>query len=408
MIHPILTSMRFSSSNRNLNLFAQRFCLQQTMLARVATFLRDQLHKCYGAGWEGRTTAMASEPAWLRAVWRWCGVLFVWPTKFPMPTIGHTTKKIVQDPDGSWWCETTFTPVSYPDILRGMMTEVVRSTGLPQQMLQAVTGGRRAGRRQAAEQFMEAAKKRAHEFLHATEKFVEEHPDKVPKVVGGVDWGSGEPRGVMTLCGVGEGGKAIILGTTEIPIRVVRKEHLPEGVHAVIGSGPVSGPDFDPHKFVIVKSSTPKPMNQGLSSDTLILRRPDLLPEYREAAHSGISVTHFDVGIDRLERATDIVFIDGVRQKVIKTSHEGRPYKASYFHPKRHGQQTVVDGRLVTTFGDDEPLGIKAGTLICEPWTEADSGATHLEDDVLGATVTRDGVLFHDQGVYIPRNPNDI
>ncbi len=72
MIHPVFTANRFGTRNmkraidRNLNSCAQN-CFRLPLLARVASRLRDALHRCYGQGWSGRAEAMMSEPPWLVA-----------------------------------------------------------------------------------------------------------------------------------------------------------------------------------------------------------------------------------------------------------------------------------------------------------------------------------------------------
>ena len=104
-----------------------------------------------------------------------------------------------------------------------------------------------------------------------------------------------------------------------------------------------------------------------------------------------------------------MVFIDGTRQKVLKGREDSgkRYYAASFRDGHRGAEQSVIDGVLFTTFPDDEEMDVKAGMIICQPWTEEDSTNSHPEDDVLGATVSSydaNGVsiMFHDIGVFIP------
>jgi glutamine synthetase len=87
--------------------------------------------------------------------------------------------------------------------------------------------------------------------------------------------------------------------------------------------------------------------------------------------------------------------------------------KASYY-PKTTDRSTVltniavVDGKLVLQVEADPALERYAGTLVCEPWTDADTARIraaypHDEghgDPVLGLTVTRFGQLFHDEGEF--------
>lgn len=412
MIPPVFTANRFGTRNmkraidRNLNSYAQN-CFRLPLLARVAYRLRDALHRCYGQGWSGRAEAMMSEPKWLVAVWRWCGIPFLGFQPFRTPRIeSFFTKKIVQDPDGSWWCETTYTPPACfgLDLRDIIMSNMLKDVGVPQDMFVVEVTGRTMGKTMRAEalaRLTQRAKEAGlkfhmvdHDFAAAERKFV-----------GGVDWGY---HGDKQANAVIQGGKAYVPELFGLPIRIVPREALPEGVDAVVGNLPKPGEKIEPHKFVIVKSRTPEPMKP--SHSILILRRSDLLPTRENVPFNQIELPDFRQRPQELDAATDIVFIDGVRQKVLKqpdSTRGVRPYMASYFHPSRHDQQ-VIDGRLVSSFPDDEPLGIKAGTLICEPWTEEDSAnvdpgnGEDPGDDVMGSTVTRHGVLFHDRGVFIP------
>ncbi len=89
--------------------------------------------------------------------------------------------------------------------------------------------------------------------------------------------------------------------------------------------------------------------------------------------------------------------------------------KASYY-PKTTGRKSVllsiavVDGRLILEVEADSALERPAGTLVCEPWTDADTAAIDRSDDthgdpVLALTVTRFGQLFRDEGVFTEKEP---
>lgn len=101
-----------------------------------------------------------SESRWLRAFWRWCGVPVFGPFKLPRIAACYT-KKVVQDPDGSWWCETTYTPPHCLDLdLRDIiMSHRLYGTHASQNMFTPTVTGRRIGKqlgRSAADQIREA------------------------------------------------------------------------------------------------------------------------------------------------------------------------------------------------------------------------------------------------------------
>ena len=86
------------------------------------------------------------------------------------------------------------------------------------------------------------------------------------------------------------------------------------------------------------------------------------------------------------------------------------PRKISYICRRTITRQAVVDGRLVTEFtADPDPLiGYPAGTLICQPLTQADCEAWRQkygpdDDGLLSETVTRLQTVFWDAGEFTPR-----
>lgn len=155
MSSPFLTPLRFSSSNKNLNAYAQN-CFRRKRLSRVAGWLRKKLHRCYGADdWHGNMAAILSEPPWLKAVWRWCGVSFVGFDVIHLPYIAAFHTKEVLKVDGVWYCDTTYTPPAFPDLRQLIMAhplcelpessharliatargEVFKNFGLPQHLM---------------------------------------------------------------------------------------------------------------------------------------------------------------------------------------------------------------------------------------------------------------------------------
>jgi hypothetical protein len=108
------------------------------LLARIAGGLSDQFHRCcYGDDWHGRMTAATSEPPWLQAVWRWCGIPFISFNMIRTPefTTFHT-KKVVKV-GGVWYCDTTYAPpphLSLRDIVDICEKEMLANTGIPERV----------------------------------------------------------------------------------------------------------------------------------------------------------------------------------------------------------------------------------------------------------------------------------
>lgn len=131
MSSPFLTSFRFSSSNKNLNAYAQN-CYRRKRLSRFAGWLRKKLHRCYGADdWHGNMAAILSEPPWLKAVWRWCGVPFIGFDMIRTPYISSFYTKEVRKVDGVWYCDTTYTPPPFLDLRQIIMENSLRDMRAP-------------------------------------------------------------------------------------------------------------------------------------------------------------------------------------------------------------------------------------------------------------------------------------
>lgn len=418
MLHPILTSLAFASTNKNLNAYAQN-CFRPSRLARAAAFLRNALHRCYGTGWDGRMIAATSEPPWLKAVWRWCGVQFLGFDKIRTPRIASCfTKQIVRDPDGTWWCETTYKPPAWAslDIRKLIMDNALRDCSVPGEFIQIIGGASNVGKSATIARAIDMEARRStrfplvvHDYAAVERKvaaLIAEGQLAQPKVFMGVDWGNGpDHSAVVAVRQEPDGGKAVVFG---MPVRIVSKGVLSDDTAVVVGGRPpVPGDKIDPAKFVIIKQRTPKPTDMSNTS-ILILRRADLLP-FRDVPFNEIDLRDFRQTKADHDAATDIVFIDGTRQNVFKSSFQPEDgklltYKASGC-PERASK--VVNDVLVCVVEADKVLGRRAGTLICQPWTDDDNLAADLDDDVMGATVSRSddaGVYrkFHDQGVFLP------
>lgn len=155
-------------------------------------------------------------------------------------------------------------------------------------------------------------------------------------------------------------------------------------------------------------------MNPSLK--LLVLRPSDLRTYANEAAFADLTVTDFRVPKQVFHEADGVLYIAGCRTRFLKDRYgkSGKhpcPYRPSSFSVERHDVR-VVDGVLFCTFPADEELGIEAGMLVCQPWTAEDDAESHPEDDVLGATVTRQdesgaGLKFHDIGFFIPDYTTD-
>lgn len=134
----------------------------------------------------------------------------------------------------------------------------------------------------------------------------------------------------------------------------------------------------------------------------LIFRRSDLTPKSRDLPLNMVYVvTDLKVPLMEIQAASYVVMFEGTRFHVFKDRGDSLFIKASYFSEERDNVR-VIEGRLYTTFPANPEFGIKAGTLVCEPWTEQDNQDGDPEDDVLGMTVTRCGQLFRDIGFFIP------
>ena len=96
---------------------------------RVGAFLRNNLHRLYGRGYDNLLSATVSEPPWLRAVWRWFGAPRVLPATLHIPYNASCYRKRVYREGGVWWCETTYTP---PDrMLVDFQALIAQHMGLP-------------------------------------------------------------------------------------------------------------------------------------------------------------------------------------------------------------------------------------------------------------------------------------
>jgi hypothetical protein len=76
---------------------------------RIAEHLIRIYNRALGhALWVDTTS---DHPAWLREVWRWCGIM-VLPRVIRVGAYINLchTKKLVKDEKGVWWCENTYTP----------------------------------------------------------------------------------------------------------------------------------------------------------------------------------------------------------------------------------------------------------------------------------------------------------
>ena len=143
----------------------------------------------------------------------------------------------------------------------------------------------------------------------------------------------------------------------------------------------------------------------------LVLRPSDLNPYGQMVAFENINHVDFQTSLKALQEADAILYIDGTRTRFIKDKYDksGKhpcPYRPSSFSA-RTADVRVVGGSLFCTFPADEKLNIEAGLLISPPWTKEDDERAHPDDDVLGATVSRQNeagewIKFHDIGFFIP------
>lgn len=117
-----LNILRFAMSKERMGaIFTERgnnsWPYRRTRLSRFAGWLRKMLHRCYGADdWHGNMAAILSEPPWLKAVWRWCGVPFIGFNTIVTPYIAAFHTKEVLKVDGVWYCYTTYTPPKFLDL----------------------------------------------------------------------------------------------------------------------------------------------------------------------------------------------------------------------------------------------------------------------------------------------------
>lgn len=143
----------------------------------------------------------------------------------------------------------------------------------------------------------------------------------------------------------------------------------------------------------------------------LVLRPSYLHFQSRKVPFDEVAYTDFRVPRQALQEVDAILYIDGIRTKFLKDKYDksGKhpcPYRPSSFS-ERTADVRVVGDSLFCTFPADEKMEIEAGLLISPQWTKEDDGRTHPEDDVLGATVSRQNeagewLKFHDIGFFIP------
>jgi hypothetical protein len=142
-----LNFLRFGmSSERMGNVFTERdnnnsWPYRRTRLSRFAGWLRKKLHRCYGADdWHGNMAAILSEPPWLKAVWRWCGVPFIGFDRIHTPYIASFYTKEVRKVDGVWYCDTTYTPPPFLDLRQIILDNPLRES-VPMGGPQFITNG---------------------------------------------------------------------------------------------------------------------------------------------------------------------------------------------------------------------------------------------------------------------------
>lgn len=147
------------------------------------------------------------------------------------------------------------------------------------------------------------------------------------------------------------------------------------------------------------------------SCNLLVLRPSHLRSQSRKVPFDEVAYTDFTVPKQAFLDADGTLYIDGTRKKFLKDRHDksGKypcPYRPSSFS-ERTADVRVVGDSLFCTFPADEKMGIDAGLLISPQWTKEDDGRAHSDDDVLGATVSRQNeagewLKFHDIGFFIP------
>lgn len=212
---------------------------------------------------------------------------------------------------------------------------------------------------------------------------------------GGISWVDGAVHIIGSHGGYAYG------ELSDLVHHVLLGQEWPLGQVDIFSAGPLGVSDG---VVTLPDPTTPKTMQP--EHNILVLRRSDLKLRDRDVRFEVVGPEHLATTRDVYDNAQTVVLFDGVRTRFLKG--EKPACKASSFHDGFRGvTQEVIDGLLISTFPGDDVLGIKSGTLICHPWTEEDSLACALDEDVLGATVSREDdagetIMFRDIGVFIP------